>query len=35
MKMWRFALGFIAGAYVHKDYWIEKLKQEEEKRRKN
>tara|TARA_B100000214_G_C23941658_1_gene616012 strand:- start:1214 stop:1336 length:123 start_codon:yes stop_codon:yes gene_type:complete len=39
--MWRFALGFIAGAYVHKhyewpdvDYWIERLKHEEKSRRK-
>ncbi len=39
--MWRFALGFIAGAYVHKHYdwpdvdaWIEKFQEEERSRRK-
>lgn len=39
--MWRFVLGFITGAYVHKhyewpdvDYYINKLKEEEESRRK-
>jgi hypothetical protein len=39
--MWRFALGFIAGAYVHKHYdwpdvdsWIEKFQEEEKSRRK-
>ena len=39
--MWRFALGFIAGAYVHKHYdwpdvdaWIEKFQEEDKSRRK-
>ena len=39
--MWRFVIGFVAGAYVHKrydwpdiDYWIQKIKHEEESRRK-